>query len=74
MTSSWLATMVPPVDITVLTTQQEKSLIAENSGPINRREPYLLDMHIVKNTRAGNLIKTSHPQLQLGIRYPNLIN
>ncbi|GKG32602.1 reverse transcriptase domain-containing protein, partial [Tanacetum coccineum] len=25
MTSSWLATMVPPVDITVLTTQQGKS-------------------------------------------------
>ncbi|GJR87306.1 reverse transcriptase domain-containing protein [Tanacetum coccineum] len=39
MTSSWLATMVPPVDITVLTTQQEKSSIPDSFGPQSTKMP-----------------------------------
>ncbi|GJT99728.1 putative reverse transcriptase domain-containing protein [Tanacetum coccineum] len=39
MTSSWLATMVPPVDITVLTTQQEKSSIPDSFGPLFTKMP-----------------------------------
>ncbi|GJT91925.1 hypothetical protein Tco_1080770 [Tanacetum coccineum] len=39
MTSSWLATMVPPVDITVLTTQQEKSSILDSFGPQSTKMP-----------------------------------
>ncbi|GJT57293.1 reverse transcriptase domain-containing protein, partial [Tanacetum coccineum] len=39
MTSLWLATMVPPVDITVLTTQQEKSSIPDSFGPQSTRMP-----------------------------------
>ncbi|GJT15190.1 reverse transcriptase domain-containing protein [Tanacetum coccineum] len=39
MTSSWLAIMVPPVDITVLTTQQEKSSIPDSFGPQSTKMP-----------------------------------
>ncbi|GJS09289.1 hypothetical protein Tco_0366085 [Tanacetum coccineum] len=39
MTSSWLATMVPPVDITVLTTQQEKSSIPDSFGLQSTKMP-----------------------------------
>ncbi|GJR43743.1 reverse transcriptase domain-containing protein [Tanacetum coccineum] len=39
MTSLWLATMVPPVDITVLTTQQEKSSIPDSFGPQSTKMP-----------------------------------
>ncbi|GKF64650.1 hypothetical protein Tco_0188098, partial [Tanacetum coccineum] len=42
MTSSWLATMIPPVDITVLTTQQEKSSIQVFIGPRSTRMPTTL--------------------------------
>ncbi|GKC31222.1 hypothetical protein Tco_1038516 [Tanacetum coccineum] len=38
-TSSWLATMVPPVDITVLSTQQEKSSISDSFGPLSTKMP-----------------------------------
>ncbi|GJY68537.1 hypothetical protein Tco_0471519 [Tanacetum coccineum] len=39
MTSSWLAMMGPSVDITVLTTQQEKSSIPDSFGPQSTRMP-----------------------------------
>ncbi|GKG28427.1 hypothetical protein Tco_0406754, partial [Tanacetum coccineum] len=39
MTSSWLATMVPPVDITELTTQQEKSSNLDSFGPLSTKMP-----------------------------------
>ncbi|GKF58092.1 reverse transcriptase domain-containing protein [Tanacetum coccineum] len=39
MTSSWLATMGPPVDITVLTTQQGKSSIPDSFGPQSIKTP-----------------------------------
>ncbi|GKD91971.1 hypothetical protein Tco_1371808, partial [Tanacetum coccineum] len=42
LTSSRLATMVPPVDITVLTTQQENSLILDFIGPRSTRMPTTL--------------------------------
>ncbi|GJW48326.1 reverse transcriptase domain-containing protein [Tanacetum coccineum] len=42
MTSSWLATMVLPVDITMLTTLQEKSSIPDFIGPQSTRMPTTL--------------------------------
>ncbi|GJR10783.1 reverse transcriptase domain-containing protein [Tanacetum coccineum] len=53
MTSSWLATMVPPVDITVLTTQQEKSSILDSFGPQSTKMP----MSGYKPTHANVLSK-----------------
>ncbi|GJT63284.1 reverse transcriptase domain-containing protein [Tanacetum coccineum] len=47
MTSSWLATMVPPVDITVLTTQQEKSSILDSFGPLSTKMPMSPNKYIL---------------------------
>ncbi|GJQ94012.1 hypothetical protein Tco_0005151 [Tanacetum coccineum] len=38
MTSSWLAMMVPPVDITVLTTRKKKSSDSDSFGPQSTKD------------------------------------
>ncbi|GJX61249.1 reverse transcriptase domain-containing protein [Tanacetum coccineum] len=60
MTSSWLATMVPPVDITVLTTQQEKSLILDSFGPQSTKMP----MSRLKIATHANVKEKFHNEMR----------
>ncbi|GKB53210.1 reverse transcriptase domain-containing protein [Tanacetum coccineum] len=56
MTSSWLATMVPSEDITVLTTQQEKSSIPDSFGPQSTKIP----MSWLKTATHANVKEKFH--------------
>ncbi|GJU86409.1 hypothetical protein Tco_1293955 [Tanacetum coccineum] len=68
MTSSWLAIMVPPVDITVLTTQQEKSSIPDSFGPQSTKMPidWLTLQHRASQGKISQLDECHklHPSLK----------
>ncbi|GKA74581.1 reverse transcriptase domain-containing protein [Tanacetum coccineum] len=63
MTSSWLATMVPPVDITVLTTQQEKSSIRDSFGPLSTKMP----MSWLKTATHASVKEKFHNVMRCGM-------
>ncbi|GJW11177.1 hypothetical protein Tco_1577004 [Tanacetum coccineum] len=69
MTSSWLATMVPPVDITVLTTQQEKSSIPDSFGPQSTKMP----MSWLKAATHASVKEKFHNGLDPKIHHPSYV-